>query len=496
MRHGARIVRAGFPRPAVAGTLRLAGLLVGVHLLAWAGGGTVPAEAADRDPAPDLPALCIRLNRIQEPEIPDGALEKALEELTGRARKALDGIASPDQRVARLNEVLLTGRQVSYLSNLYWRDSTLSASLLRGRGNCLSTTTLYVVVGRRLDLPLRAVLVPRHAHVRYDDGTAAVNIETTAGGARQPDEAYHLKYPFAAPEKRLLGYGRSLADREFAAVLEVAAGHHLVQVDRAGDAQAHFAEAVRLWPGNPSVELARLGGLYADRGKREEALAGFRALAATCESPEVRTLALLALAGELQSRTDHPGALALLAPAWRFAPRHLQGGVLASMASSYRSLRRFDEALAVMRLGAILEDEAEVYTGLAIFAKNAGRLEDAIWALQRSLEKNPESWDTRLILAGYLIRAGRDEEGWAMFKTVEKPRVNLEYYETNLAWFYGSVGRKAECLDHLGRALEMAKTPHLLDYIRTEVDFDRYRNDADFQALVAKHRERLLGGAK
>jgi len=40
--------------------------------------------------------------------------------------------------------------------------------------------------------------------------------------------------------------------------------------------------------------------------------------------------------------------------------------------------------------------------------------------------------------------------------------------------------------------LELSTTGHVLTYLATEVDFDRYRADADFQALVERHRNRLL----
>lgn len=166
------------------------------------------------------------------------------------------------------------------------------------------------------------------------------------------------------------------------------------------------------------------------------------------------------------------------------------------MASSYRTLRRFDEALVAQELATALEGDAEDYSGLAIFYKNAGKIEDAIRCLHLSLKMNPENWDTRLILAGYLIRAGRKDEGWAMFRTVKVPRTDHAHYQTNMAWFYASVGKKNDFLHHLDRALSLSQSPHILNYIRTEVDFDRYRGDADFQATVKRHRDRLLGRSR
>jgi tetratricopeptide (TPR) repeat protein len=443
---------------------------------------------------PDLGALCLRLATVQEPDADVKAMRTALDALVAAAHAALQGASSPRERVARLNEVLLKGRRVSYLSNKYWRDSTLAASVLRGRGNCLSTSTLYAVVGQRLGLPLRAVLVPKHAFARWDDGTERINIETTTGGVEAPDADYHDRTPWNQGDSEALGYGQSLSSRRFAAVLVRYAASHLSQTRRRPEALALQEEAISLWPENPSLALDRALILYETEGRMQEALAGMDALFRSCRSPEVRTRALLGIAGHLQALTRHPEALDLLRLAFQIAPRHVQPAVLSSMASSYRTLRRFDEALLTQELSTSMDGDAEDYTSLAIFYKNANRLEDAVRCLRKSSEMNPEDWNTRLILAGYMIRAGKEEEGWKVFATVEKPPVGEDFFYTNLAWFYGSVGRKKEFLESLEKALALATTPAILDYVATEVDFDRYREDADFRALLERHRKRLLGG--
>jgi tetratricopeptide (TPR) repeat protein len=257
-------------------------------------------------------------------------------------------------------------------------------------------------------------------------------------------------------------------------------------------ALAQVNAALKLWPENPSLQLQRFGLMYDGLQRREEALRGFQNLFQQTPSPEIKTRCVLAVAGDLQDRSKHDEALKLLRVAYSIAPRYVQGSVLGAMASSYRTQRRFGEALVSMELAALLEGDAEDFTNLAIFYKNADRLDEAIWALRKSIEKNPEDWNTRLILAGYLHRAGKTDEGDEMLKTVEKPRVNHQYYETNMAWFYGSIGRKKKLLEHLGNALKLAKTPGILNYINTEVDFDKFRDDADFKALVEKHKKRLL----
>jgi len=439
----------------------------------------------------DLSKLCLKLAPIQEPEVDVEKLRAGLRALEEKARAALKDAKTPAEKVVALNRVLLGERKVTYISNRYWRDSTLASSVLRGRGNCLSTTTLYVVIGRRLELPIRAVPVPRHILARYDDGKTRINIETTAGGRPRSDEHYRDRHGWSDADARVLRLGRSMTDRQFGACLYEYAAKHFESVRDFKRALQSIDRALQLWPGNPDLQMLRLGLLHTGFGRREEALKGYLKIAGSSQSPGARTAALVSLAGDLQARGKHEEALGILRSAYRLAPRYQQPLVFSSMASSYRTLRRFDEAALAMELSALKGGQAADFTSLAIFYKNAGKLKDAIRCLRVSVRMNPESWNTRLILAGYLIRAGQKDEGWKVFATVKKPRVNHQFFHNNMAWFYGSAGRKKEFLEHLDKALELARTPAILNYINTEVDFDRYRKDEDFKALVEKHRRRL-----
>ncbi|MHC4777278.1 MAG: TPR end-of-group domain-containing protein, partial [Planctomycetota bacterium] len=421
------------------------------------------------------------------------ALEKALSALQETLEKALDGAKTPKEKIEKMNQVLLKDREVSYISNKYWRDSTLAASLLRNKGNCLATSTLYAVVGQRLGLPVKAVLTPNHAFARWDGEGMRINIETTDRGRELPDTHYHGQTPWILGDDVLLGYGRSLTDAKFSAVLHRYAASHLRQTRRPDQALEMLEKAKALWPENPDFDLLRLDILYHGLGRHREALEGFQRIANQGPGSESRVRAILGLSAHLQGLNRHDQALRLLRNAYGRAPKYIQSSVLSRMADSYRTLRRFDEALMAQELSTILEGREGDYTGLAIYYKNAGKMDDAIRCLQISMKRNPENWNTRLILAGYLIRAKRDEEGWRVFATVEKPRVNLVHYYTNVAWFYGSVGKKKEFLEALDQALNLSRTPGILDYIRQEVDFDAYRKDGEFKALVAKHEKRLLG---
>jgi tetratricopeptide (TPR) repeat protein len=319
-----------------------------------------------------------------------------------------------------------------------------------------------------------------------------LNIETTNHGALVDDIYYRTNHAWYDMDTEALGFGRSLTDRRFAAILCRYAASHLNSSNRPREALETIDKAIGLWPENDGLRLERLNIIYSGLGRHQEALNGYQKLSATTKSIEVQVRVGMAMAGHLQGMSQHDSALRLLRRLFRIAPKYLEAPVLGMMASSYRTLRRFDEALVAQELSTVIEGDAEDFTGLAIFYKNADRLDDAVRCLEISVKMNPENWNTRLILAGYLIRAGRDEEGWKVFKTVQKPRVGLDFYHTNMAWFYGSIGKKKEFLEQLEKALSLSQTPGILNYINTEVDFDKYRQDKDFRNLVERHRRRLL----
>ena len=204
-----------------------------------------PAGAVKDAPLKKQGALferVLELNRVQEPELNPDEMRKAFDALMARLRPEVEKAKSPRDKIAALNKGLLAERDVNYLSNLYWRDATLAASLLRKQGNCLSTSTLYMLAGEALDLPIRMVLVPRHAFARWDDGKERINIETTNKGAEHPDKFYLHRAPQPAEEDcEKLGWCKSLSGDEALAELHATAAYHRSGENNIEDALAHMA---------------------------------------------------------------------------------------------------------------------------------------------------------------------------------------------------------------------------------------------------------------
>ena len=459
-----------------------------------------PARAADAPPRKtppasrtDILAIAVEVNRILEPELDEGKLRGELRTLTARARDAVAEARGADETIAALNGVLLADRKVGFLSNIYWRDASLAAAVLRRKGNCLATATLYVVVGRALGLPVHAIVVPEHVLARYA-GQPHRNIETTAGGEHQSDESYRQRRGYGDAEAADFGYGTTLSDDQFAAILLLTAARQLGARRQRDDDLRLIDRAGQLWPDTLLVAFSRAGALYADPARRKDALDFFKSIVsaeAGARSPLALMRAHAGLAVHAHGQGDQPLALRHLATAFALAPRPAQAHILEVMSSCYHTQRDFSAAAVVQELALLLDPAPDKLGSLAITYKNAGRVDDAIRILRRALAENPESWHTRLALAGYLIRAGQAREGWQQFEKVKKPRGNHESYHANLAWFHAAVGNKDELMSHLDKALTLSTSPHILIYIRAEVDFDPYRADPAFKALLEKHRPRL-----
>jgi len=481
-------------------------ILIGVQLLASAllvfarvspAGEAAVADAPVASPATTLLDKVIELNLVQEPELDVAALKKEFTALINSARTAVAACESPRDKIKALNKVLLEDRKVSYLSNKYWRDATLAASVLRKQGNCLSTSTLYVLVGKSLNLPIRMVLVPRHAYARWDDGREKINIETTYGGAEMPDARYLSGVTQPAPDDiEKLGWGKSLDESHVVAeLLAVAAGHRTGE-GRIEDALKLLEQAQAAMPERRDIELRRYALMASIEGRRKLAREKVVAMLEDKQNPPstgVQCEALIFLAHEAAGESDHGRERVLLLAAFARAPKSQQFAVLSSLAFCHRALKDFRGAVRYMELAEALDPENDntLYC-LAILQKNDGRLEDAIATIRRARKINPESWNLHIMEAGYLIFNGQRDEGMTLYKTLEMPRGDVEFWEIMQAWFMAASQQRDKFYAQFERAMAQARSPRILEWIDQDPDLDVYRSEKEFKDLVQKHRGRLL----
>lgn len=147
----------------------------------------------------DLATEALKLAKLARPSLDVAAYRQRIAALADRARAAVQKARTPTQRARAISSLLFRRERFTYQRD----NRTLDQVLDTRRGNCLSLSLLYLCVSRKLDLPIHLVAVPRHAFLRYDDGTTRFSIEPSMGGIlfsgerpafrRRPLGGIHLK---------------------------------------------------------------------------------------------------------------------------------------------------------------------------------------------------------------------------------------------------------------------------------------------------------------
>lgn len=438
----------------------------------------------------------ITLNCIQEPELDQDQLRTDFTNLCQRAEKRVVAATTPVEKIAALNACLLTDRKVKYLSNIYWRDSTLAAALQRQEGNCLSTSTLYVLVGNRLGLPLHMVLVPRHAFVRWDDGKVRINIETTSKGKEIPD-SYYLDAVENA-EQISMRWGKNLDENGFLAELTESVVRYQASAGKLSEAQALLAEVERLAPWRIDLQMQHIV-LTADITKdRASARTAMNALLKNQTPASVATAAISWLADDAGAQGNHLQRRKYLLLAFATAPKAQIVPILGQLASCHRALKDWRGAVRYYELvlASIKPGDPTLSSNLynyAILLKNDNRLPDALTVIDQAIKLNPEEWNLTMLKAGYLCLSGRMEEGKALRSTIKAPRADAEFWAIMHAWFFAVSAQKQEFYKAFSIALENAHSEGILNWIDEDVDLDPYRQEVEFKRLVDEHRKRLMG---
>ncbi|HTL51587.1 MAG TPA: transglutaminase family protein [Planctomycetota bacterium] len=487
-------------------SLRLVGAaFVGLLLSGPAWTGEIAEPPVLVAPQPDAAKTSLfdqvlELNRVQEPDLDAVAAHEALQKLIVRLRPQLAAAKSPEEKIAVLNTVLLADRKVEYLSNLYWRDATLAAGLLRGKGNCLSLSTLYVVIGDELKLPICMVVMPGHAFARWDDGKTQINIETTARGVSISDEEYRTRTEAGPEDSALLGWGKSLTRDEFLAELTQTAAMHRRGENKLTEAMQLLEQAEKLAPGRSDRTLMRLQLMADLTGKRSEARQQVVNLVRGRGTlpPTVKTGALTFLAHDAAGSGDHQRERQFLMMAFAEAPKSSQSGVLQELAFCLRALKDYRGAVRTMELAAALmkpgdPNNATVLYNLAILQKNDQRLDDALVSIRAALKINPESWNLQVIEAGYMVLNGEKEAGQKKFEAVERPHGDVDFFEVMQTWFFAVSHQREKFYTQFEKALSTSHSTHILEWIDQDVDLDVYRAEPEFKALVEKYAPKLRG---
>ena len=471
--------------------MRLVLLVCLLHTMLGAGEDAWTSVA---EPARQLVDRILAINAELEPELNKAAARQAFVALVGSLKPAVDA-KRPQATIAALNKAILADRSVSYLSRQYWRDSSFAAALLRRKGNCLATTTLYVAVARALDLPISAVLVPEHAFACWSSNGTRINVETTAGGSASSDFTYLARFQIDDEAFAYYGWMQPLPEEHLLAELELVAAHHLAGQQRYAEARAHVAKARVVLAHRADLELLDLA--YAANQTRDRAplrAAADRLVADPKTSKPAALAALRTLAAEHRARLDRASERATLLRACNLAPWHEQDELLVQLSTCLRGLRDHTGAALCMELAVARDpDHLGKRAWLAGMLVEAKRLDEGLAMIAAVREENPEESYYANMQAGLLVTAGRRDEGRKLFDSLVAPRTGLETYETNRAWFFAVWGDRTEFYPQFEKAMNLANDPSILSWIAEDDDLDPYREEPRFRAIVDGCRTRLMG---
>lgn len=218
---------------------------------------------------------------ITEPSKRKELLDK-IDQMESQCKQTIFESLPPFERGQKLLEWLHAGP----MSRGYVAEQTdVSAVLKSQQFNCVSSATLYNILGRRIGLDVRGIEVPDHAFSILYDGTKHVDIETTnrvgfnparnRAGLQQFQQATGFVYiPESNRSKR-----REIGDTGMVALTYYNHGVTAMSDKRHSDAMVSFFKALSLDAGNKSAVkniLAALGkwsnDLY-DSGDKEKSLA-------------------------------------------------------------------------------------------------------------------------------------------------------------------------------------------------------------------------------
>ena len=135
----------------------------------------------------DLAHACLMIAQDAYPELQVERYLGDIERLALRLRSRTPQTASPEERVAALNEFLFG--EVGFHGNAeaYYdpRNSYLNDVMDRKTGIPITLSVLYIAVGRRVGLPVEGVSFPGHFLVRLRLRTGMLVLDPFAGGAAQ-----------------------------------------------------------------------------------------------------------------------------------------------------------------------------------------------------------------------------------------------------------------------------------------------------------------------
>lgn len=185
----------------------------------------------------DFAIAKITIDKLIDPRIDaEGTLQR-LEAMAAQVRDMMPPYATSQQKAETLRLYLYEAgpwnQQRPFQYDFSDPNGThvpnkLLANYMRTRkGNCVSMPFLFIALGQKLGLHVRAATAPQHIFVKFkDDSGSYHNLETTSNGAPRRDSSYHHD-SLMTPKALANGiYMRPLSKKETVLVMVTALMEH------------------------------------------------------------------------------------------------------------------------------------------------------------------------------------------------------------------------------------------------------------------------------
>jgi len=200
-----------------------------------------------------------------------------IEELETEAKKATTDAKTPSEKGEKLLKFLHAGPMAKGYES---KQTDLAALLDSGKFNCVSSATLYNVIGRRLGLNVRAIEVPGHVYSVLYDGDRCIEVQTTNSRGFDPsrEERERIGKQTGKDLNGKKNNGREVGDMGLAAIIYYNRGVTAVNEKHVPEAIAMNLAALSLDPDSPSAAANAESALnnwpleLAKTGKYEQAI--------------------------------------------------------------------------------------------------------------------------------------------------------------------------------------------------------------------------------
>ncbi len=385
----------------------------------------------------DIALGCLTIEREIRPQVDIRSCIAQIDAMAADLQRDLEGLSSARQVVDVLNYYVFFRRRVRPAET----HEYLSQVLEQLRGNCTGLTCLYLSLAERLHIPLHGVCVPGHVFVRYDDGTTAINVETTAWGHTISDDDYSRKYHLSTAA-RGRSYLKSLSKRQFLATI-------LLNRSETKRASGQLREALRDL--NAAISLDQESApLYNNRGSL------YAELGAVDEGIRDATKAI----------TLDP---------WHDAAHHNRGLM-------YQGGGQFEKAIVDFTAAIAINDKRAAYynaRGLAYMQLRSAKQAEA--DISKAIQLDPTDSEAHYNLGVACLGLGHTDKAIQSFDQAlaMNPTDSRTYFIRGVV--YANLDRE-KMIDDLRKAI--ALDHGVLSQVRRNPVFERYQNDREFVDML------------